>query len=162
MVNRKSRQKMTWMIFLQGSLCGLFGGSLGQNLYAESLTLTSATFAAAMTNIIPAMAFVLAIVLRMERLAIGTVAGKSKVLGTLLSISGALVLTFYKGVELNLWSTNINLLHHGAHNSSSVDRSGLVWCFVGKRQGDEADRPNRWSKKLYGARIERHCHRNLI
>ena len=23
--NRKSRPKLTWMIFLQGSLCGLFG-----------------------------------------------------------------------------------------------------------------------------------------
>eukprot|EP00261_Vitis_vinifera_P033621 XP_019074864.1 PREDICTED: WAT1-related protein At1g68170 [Vitis vinifera] len=124
--DRKSRQKMTWMIFLQGSLCGLFGGSLGQNLYAESLTLTSATFAAAMTNIIPAMAFVLAIVLRMERLAIGTVAGKSKVLGTLLSISGALVLTFYKGVELNLWSTNINLLHHGAATSQQSSNDQVL------------------------------------
>ncbi|XP_034684167.1 WAT1-related protein At1g68170-like [Vitis riparia] len=124
--DRKSRQKMTWMIFLQGSLCGLFGGSLGQNLYAESLTLTSATFAAAMTNIIPAMAFVLAIVLRMERLAIGTVAGKAKVLGTLLSISGALVLTFYKGVELNLWSTNINLLHHGAATSQQSSNDQVL------------------------------------
>ncbi|RVW24778.1 WAT1-related protein [Vitis vinifera] len=101
-------------------------GSLGQNLYAESLTLTSATFAAAMTNIIPAMAFVLAIVLRMERLAIGTVAGKAKVLGTLLSISGALVLTFYKGVELNLWSTNINLLHHGAATSQQSSNDQVL------------------------------------
>ena len=62
----------------------------------------------------------------MERLAIGTVAGKAKVLGTLLSISGALVLTFYKGVELNLWSTNINLLHHGAATSQQSSNDQVL------------------------------------
>ncbi|CBI37615.3 unnamed protein product, partial [Vitis vinifera] len=110
----KSRPKLTWMIFLQGSLCGLFGGSLGQNLYAESLSLTSATFVAAMTNLVPAMTFVMAVFLRMERLAIGTIAGKAKLMGTIMSLGGAMILTFYKGVEIKLWSTNINLLHHGA------------------------------------------------
>ncbi|RVW85683.1 WAT1-related protein [Vitis vinifera] len=114
----KSRPKLTWMIFLQGSLCGLFGGavliegSLGQNLYAESLSLTSATFVAAMTNLVPAMTFVMAVFLRMERLAIGTIAGKAKLMGTIMSLGGAMILTFYKGVEIKLWSTNINLLHH--------------------------------------------------
>ncbi|KAL6345920.1 hypothetical protein AAG906_025200 [Vitis piasezkii] len=107
----KSRPKLTWMIFLQGSLCGLFGGSLGQNLYAESLSLTSATFVAAMTNLVPAMTFVMAVFLRMERLAIGTIAGKAKLMGTIMSLGGAMILTFYKGVEIKLWSTNINLLH---------------------------------------------------
>ncbi|KAL6345966.1 hypothetical protein AAG906_025246 [Vitis piasezkii] len=116
----KSRPKLTWMIFLQGSLCGLFGGavliegSLGQNLYAESLSLTSATFVAAMTNLVPAMTFVMSVFLRMERLAIGTIAGKAKLMGTIMSLGGAMILTFYKGVEIKLWSTNINLLHHGA------------------------------------------------
>lgn len=62
----------------------------------------------------------------MERLAIGTVAGKAKVLGILLSISGALVLTFYKGVELNLWSTNINLLHHGAATSQQSSNDQVL------------------------------------
>lgn len=37
---------------------------MAQNLYAESLALTSATFAAAMTNLIPAITFVLAILFR--------------------------------------------------------------------------------------------------
>ena len=50
----------------------------------------------------------------MERLAIGTIAGKAKLMGTIMSLGGAMILTFYKGVEIKLWSTNINLLHHGA------------------------------------------------
>lgn len=36
-------------------------GSLAQNLYAESLVLTSATFTAAMTNLVPAITFILAL-----------------------------------------------------------------------------------------------------
>ena len=45
-------------------LTSLFRGSLCQNLYGESLALTSATYVAAMTNLIPAMTFVMAIILR--------------------------------------------------------------------------------------------------
>ena len=52
----------------------------------------------------------------MESLAIRTNVGKAKVLGTILSIGGAMILTFYKGVEMNIWSTNINLLHHHHHH----------------------------------------------
>ncbi|PKI45999.1 hypothetical protein CRG98_033639 [Punica granatum] len=37
-------------------------------------------------------------------------AGKAKVAGTLMGIGGAMLLTFYKGVEIVLWSTNVNLL----------------------------------------------------
>jgi len=39
-------------------------------------------------------------------------AGKAKVLGTLIGITGAMVLTFVKGTEIKLWSTNFHLLKH--------------------------------------------------
>ncbi|GAA0157608.1 hypothetical protein LIER_38484 [Lithospermum erythrorhizon] len=45
-------------------------------------------------------------------------AGKAKVLGTLTSISGAMVLTLYKGVEVKLWSTSVNLPHRKEQQSS--------------------------------------------
>ena len=38
-----------------------FRGSLAQNLYIESLALTSATFASAIANLIPAVTFILAV-----------------------------------------------------------------------------------------------------
>ncbi|KAL6560716.1 hypothetical protein OROGR_004275 [Orobanche gracilis] len=99
------------------------GGSLGQNLYLKSLALTSATFTSAMTNLIPAMTFLVAILLRLERLGWNTPAGKAKVFGTVIGIGGAMLLTFYKGPELNLWNTNINLLettttHHGTNGQA--------------------------------------------
>ncbi|XP_022854919.1 WAT1-related protein At1g25270-like, partial [Olea europaea var. sylvestris] len=63
-LERQKRPKLTWRIAFQAFLIALFGGSMAQNLYAESLALTSATFAAAMTNLIPAITFVLAILFR--------------------------------------------------------------------------------------------------
>lgn len=50
----------------------------------------------------------------MEKLALGSVGGKAKFLGTLIGIGGAMVFTFYKGIDINIWSTNVNLLqmHH--------------------------------------------------
>ena len=39
-------------------------GSLGHNLYMESMALTSATFITAMANLIPAVTFVVGIIAR--------------------------------------------------------------------------------------------------
>ncbi|KAH9686089.1 WAT1-related protein [Citrus sinensis] len=105
-------------ILFQAFLCGLFGGSLSQNLYLESLVLTSATFASAMANLVPAITFVLSISIGLEKLGIRTRAGKAKVLGSLIGIGGAMILTFYRGVEINIWSTNINLIHSNGHVAS--------------------------------------------
>ncbi|RVW85754.1 WAT1-related protein [Vitis vinifera] len=127
-----SRPKLTKRIFFLGFFLSIFGGSLSQNLYGESLALTSATFVAAMTNLIPAMTFVMAIILRMESLSIKTNVGKAKVLGTILSIAGAMVLTFYKGREIKLWSTNINLLHQDHHDmSEQSSRNQALGGFLG-------------------------------
>ncbi|XP_050209813.1 WAT1-related protein At1g68170-like [Mercurialis annua] len=109
---RKNRAKLTWTILFQAFLCGLFGGSLSQNMYLGSLVLTSATFATAMFNLVPAFTFILAISFRLEKVGIRSLAGKAKVMGTLLGIGGAMLLTFYKGSEINIWKTNINLLNH--------------------------------------------------
>ncbi|KAG2695720.1 hypothetical protein I3760_07G025900 [Carya illinoinensis] len=112
---RNSRPKLTWIVLFQAFLCGLFGGTLFQNLYIESIALTSATFASAMINLVPAITFILAVSFRLEKLSLGTIAGKAKVLGTLMGIGGAMLLTFYRGAEINVWSTDVDLLHHGQH-----------------------------------------------
>ncbi|XP_022725096.1 WAT1-related protein At4g08290-like [Durio zibethinus] len=54
----------------------------------------------------------------MEKLSFGTMSGKAKVFGTLMGIGGAMLFTFYKGGQVNIWRTHINLLnHHGAPSS---------------------------------------------
>ncbi|KAH6827167.1 hypothetical protein C2S53_019230 [Perilla frutescens var. hirtella] len=141
-LERKSRPKLTWKIVLQAFACALFGGSLAQNLYAKSLVMTSATFAAAISNLIPAITLILAIIFRMEALGLKTMAGKAKLLGTFLSIGGAMLLTFYKGCEINILSTHFDLLHKiqpsgvhvaAAHHHSKSNVLGfllaLACCF---------------------------------
>ncbi|KAK2664067.1 hypothetical protein Ddye_002641 [Dipteronia dyeriana] len=111
-LERNSRPKLTWTILFQAFLCGLFGGSLAQNLYLKSLSLTSATFASAIANLIPAITFIMSVSFGLEKLGIQTAAGKAKVIGTLMGVGGAMLLTFYKGAEINISSTHIDLLHH--------------------------------------------------
>lgn len=59
----------------------------------------------------------------MEALGLKTAAGKAKLSGTFLSIGGAMLLTFYKGRQVNLWSTHANLLdllHKGQTSTGHV------------------------------------------
>ncbi|KAF2319676.1 hypothetical protein GH714_017963 [Hevea brasiliensis] len=109
---RKKRPKFTWMILVQAFLSGLFGATLAQNLYVESLVLTSATYATAATNLIPAITLILATSFGLEKLRLRTTEGKAKVFGLSIGIGGAMLLTFYKGVEIKIWSTNVRLLKH--------------------------------------------------
>lgn len=71
---------------------------------------------------------------RLEKLAFGTMAGKAKVFGTLTGLGGAMLLTFYKGVEVNIWPTHLELLNHGPPAShpaaSSKSLLGLLLAFA--------------------------------
>ncbi|KAG5016051.1 hypothetical protein JHK85_022187 [Glycine max] len=55
-----------------------------------------------------------------ERLNLRVAAGRAKVLGTLLGIGGAMLLTFIKGAEINIWPFHINLMHPDQHQNSHV------------------------------------------
>ncbi|KAL1557799.1 WAT1-related protein-like protein [Salvia divinorum] len=123
-LERKTRPKLTWKILGQAFACGLFGGSLTQNLYAASLVLTSPTFIAAITNLIPGFTLILAVIFRMEALGLKTWPGKAKVMGTFLSIGGAMLLTFYKGVEFDFLSTKIDFLQRGGDVAATEQKSG--------------------------------------
>ncbi|CAN8291357.1 unnamed protein product [Cochlearia groenlandica] len=122
--NRGERPIITWKMIFQGFLCGLFGGSLGQNLYLESMSLTSATFMSAVANLVPAITFIVGISVRLERLEIGTLSGKAKVLGTLMGIGGAMLFTFYKGFSIDFSkSNNVHVLPHTTNSHVSLSAS---------------------------------------
>ncbi|PON42281.1 Plant-drug/metabolite exporter [Parasponia andersonii] len=131
-LERGIRPKLTWVVLLQAFSCGLFGAGLAQNLYLKSLELTSATYASAMFNLVPAITLILAVSLRIERVNFGKAAGKAKVLGALMGIGGALILTLYKGVAIQIWSTHIDLLHHNHNNASSspAGQNHMLGCLL--------------------------------
>lgn len=66
----------------------------------------------------------------MEKLAIGTTAGRAKLVGTVISLGGAMVLTFYKGGELKLWSININILHHSTAALQDSSHNQMLGSFL--------------------------------
>ncbi|ANM58972.1 nodulin MtN21 /EamA-like transporter family protein [Arabidopsis thaliana] len=94
---RKIRPKMTFRIFLQIALLGFIEPVLDQNLYYVGMTYTSATFASATANVLPAITFVLAIIFRLESVNFKKVRSIAKVVGTVITVSGALLMTLYKG-----------------------------------------------------------------
>lgn len=128
---RKNRPKLTWRVVFMSFFCGLFGGSLFQNLFFESLALISATFSAAVYNLIPAVTFILAVCFGYERLNLHKASGKAKVLGTITGIAGAMILTFLKGFEINIWNFHINLLHKNGTLTSGDSGSKLLGIFFG-------------------------------
>ncbi|KAB5573601.1 hypothetical protein DKX38_000795 [Salix brachista] len=128
-VERKNKEKLTWTVIIEAFFCGLFGCSLAQNAYIESLALISATFASAMANLIPAVTFILAVIFRMERMELASTKGKAKAAGTLMGIGGAMLLTFYEGVEIYTGSAKVNLLHHRQSHAASSHGHGRVLGF---------------------------------
>ncbi|ONH94953.1 hypothetical protein PRUPE_7G041900 [Prunus persica] len=121
--------KLTWMTLLKGFFCRLFGGSLSTNLYIESLSLTSPTYTVAMLNLVPVITFILAVIFRLEKLSLQTTTGKVKIIGIVMGIGGAMVFNLYRGKEINMWSTHVDLLHtHGEpHTASHKSPQGLLW-----------------------------------
>jgi drug/metabolite transporter (DMT)-like permease len=55
---------MTWSIFFQIFILALLGPVIDQNFYYAGLKFTGPTFACAMSNILPAMTFVMAVIFR--------------------------------------------------------------------------------------------------
>ncbi|MED6134147.1 hypothetical protein PIB30_034550 [Stylosanthes scabra] len=105
-MERKSKPKITPEVLLQSFFCGLFGVTLQQNLYVGAVAFASATYASAMTNLIPGVTFILALCFGLERLKIRTLTGKAKVVGTLMGIGGVMIITFYKTREIHIWPTH--------------------------------------------------------
>ncbi|KAF4385362.1 hypothetical protein G4B88_026645 [Cannabis sativa] len=88
---------------------------IDQNLYFMGMKYTTATFAAAMTNILPAITFVLACILGLEKLNIKSIRTQAKVVGTVATVAGAMVMTLMKGPILHLFWTKATTSggHHG-------------------------------------------------
>ncbi|CAH9133880.1 unnamed protein product [Cuscuta epithymum] len=96
-MERKTRPKMTLRIFFQIFMSSLFGLTGDQTAYFVGLKHSTPTIATALANLIPAVTFIIAVLFRLERVGLRTKAGKAKILGTLICIGGAMLLSFYRG-----------------------------------------------------------------
>ncbi|XP_019151403.1 PREDICTED: WAT1-related protein At2g39510-like [Ipomoea nil] len=99
---RKRRPKLTPSIFLKIFLLGFLEAVLDQNLFYAGMQYTTATFASALCNILPAITFVLAWILRLENVNIRALHSQAKILGTLVTVGGAMIMTLVKGPKILL------------------------------------------------------------
>ncbi|CAL9248316.1 unnamed protein product [Arabidopsis halleri] len=82
---------------------------------------SSPTLASAINNITPALTFILAVIFRMEKVSFKERSSVAKVMGTLLSLIGALVVIFYHGPRVFVASSPpyLNFRQHSPPLSSS-------------------------------------------
>lgn len=117
-LERKVRPKLTFPIFMQIFVLGLLGPVIDQNLYYAGLKYTSPTYSCAISNMLPAMTFVMAVICRMEKLHIRKLRCQAKVLGTIVTVGGAMFMTIYKGSDIKLpWTES-------AHHPKNVPAEG--------------------------------------
>ncbi|PWA93998.1 Drug/metabolite transporter [Artemisia annua] len=132
-LDKKIRPKMTKSIFIKLMLLGILEPVIDQNFYFLGMKATTATFAVSMCNVLPAITFVMAFILRLEVVNLKSVRSQAKVIGTITTVGGAMLMTLVKGPILELfWTkgrTNSNVVNNGVDLSHSV--KGAFFITIG-------------------------------
>ncbi|CAH1441907.1 WAT1-related protein At2g37460 [Lactuca sativa] len=134
-LDRKIRPKMTRPIFIKLMLLALLEPVIDQNLYFLGMKATTATFAVSMCNVLPAITFVMACILRLEQVNLKNIRSQAKVIGTITTVAGAMLMTLVKGPILELFWTkgrsNSNVVNNGVdlHHSLKGAIMITVGCF---------------------------------
>ncbi|KAL8529354.1 hypothetical protein ACS0TY_006685 [Phlomoides rotata] len=152
---RKAQPKITFPVFMQIFILGLLGPVIDQNFYYAGLKLTSPTFSCAMRNMLPALTFIMAVIFRMEKVNIKKVIYQDyntlifnytkvnncakrigtegvKVIGTVITVAGAMLMTLYKGplVEM-VWNKHRqSQTRGGAASEETSDRDWFIGCIL--------------------------------
>lgn len=104
---------------MQLFILGLLGPVIDQNFYYMGLKYTSPTFSCAMSNMLPAMTFILAVLFRMEVLDVKKLWCQAKIAGTVVTVAGAMLMTIYKGPIVELFWTKYMHLQHANDTTPS-------------------------------------------
>lgn len=96
-LEKKERPPITWSFAIEFFLLATVGITANQLFYLLGLDNTSPTFASAIQNSVPAITFLMAVILRIEKVRLDRKDGISKVAGLLFCVAGASVITLFKG-----------------------------------------------------------------
>ncbi|XP_056164492.1 WAT1-related protein At4g08300-like [Syzygium oleosum] len=123
-LERKIRPKLTLPIFLRIMVLGFLEPVLDQNLYYVGMKSTSATFASATVNVLPAVTFIMALAFRLEKVNVKKIQSLAKVIGTAVTVAGAMVMTLYKGPIIDIIRSGGTSHHHagGSTPNGSADQ----------------------------------------
>ncbi|EXC17367.1 Auxin-induced protein 5NG4 [Morus notabilis] len=96
-LERKQRPSLSLSILTKIFVLSSLGTTIHLYLFYAGLAYTTPTVAGALSNVIPSLTFVLALLLRMEKLKITSIRGQAKVAGTLICVGGSLIFSLWKG-----------------------------------------------------------------
>ncbi|KAK2398216.1 WD repeat-containing protein wat1 [Trifolium repens] len=96
-LEKKDRPPINLNFLCQFFFLALIGITANQGFYLLGLDNTSPTFASAIQNSVPAITFLMAVILRIEQVKLNRKDGIAKVAGTIFCVIGATVITLYKG-----------------------------------------------------------------
>lgn len=123
---RGKRVPLTFSLMYKFFLLGLIGICLLQICAYTGINYSSPTLAAAIGNLIPVFTFILAVILRMEKLDLRSSSSLAKCLGTVIAISGAMVATLYTGPPVLIAQTSSNSSHKLLSQPSNWSLGGLL------------------------------------
>ncbi|XVE52714.1 hypothetical protein DITRI_Ditri02bG0145400 [Diplodiscus trichospermus] len=132
--DRKVRPKMTLSVFVQIVLLGLLEPAIDQNLYYTGIKYTTATVATALCNVLPAFVFVLAWVCRLEKVNMRKMHCQAKILGTIGTVGGAMIMTLVNGPMLPLPWTKVNNQHQSTNIAATTKENplkGVLMILIG-------------------------------
>nr|CAB3466710.1 unnamed protein product [Digitaria exilis] len=91
------------------------------------LDYTTATFAATFSNMLPVVTFLISLAFRFEALEVRSMSGSAKISGTLVSLGGAMMLTFYKGSSLTGHTTSSASISSSRQAAGDDHGSAVRW-----------------------------------
>ncbi|KAL8520619.1 hypothetical protein ACS0TY_011238 [Phlomoides rotata] len=116
-LERKSRPKLTFTILCHLFVSAILGASVTQYLFLLGIQYTSATFSCAFLNVVPVLTFLMALPFGLERVNIRSRCGRAKMMGGIMCVGGAVLLTVYKGMPLFHLSSEQNMKAAGGSSS---------------------------------------------
>ncbi|XP_068636163.1 WAT1-related protein At1g43650-like [Aristolochia californica] len=105
-MERKKSPSLSFGLFCKIFLLSLFGLTLSMDLYYMALRYSSAVFASTVMNIVPVITFLVSVLFRIETIDLRAVHGQLKILGALICVGGAILLSLYRGPPLKLFNSH--------------------------------------------------------
>ncbi|KAK2418013.1 WAT1-related protein [Trifolium repens] len=134
-LEKKVRPKMTFSIFMKLVILSVLEPVIDQNLYFLGMKYTTATFAVAMFNVLPAITFVVAWILKLEKIKMKSVHSQAKIVGTVATVVGAMLMTLLKGPILNIFGihgSSAQIQHNSGANLQHAIKGSImitIGCF---------------------------------
>ncbi|PKA54190.1 WAT1-related protein [Apostasia shenzhenica] len=91
----------------------------GMGFYYYGIQYTNATYSACFLNLVPIVTFIFAVLVRLERLGFDSKGGRFKIIGSIVCVGGAMVISLYNGFTLHVSSPHWETNGHGQSDPSS-------------------------------------------